>query len=180
MPTTTGEQLEVWSWILDNPGCLFNLSWLPFSCLENVELEHQNLASNHDSFAKLHFRFKVVHLSVLSTNVQTELEKLKSGWIKRIEKKRSKSSRKIKNKNLLSWGHHLPLALNQARLGLPSSAKHVNHVTRTTTLLQIPFFEAKLSQATSISNCPYACAVISTIQSVDTTSWDVSIFYDTV
>lgn len=29
----------------------------------------------------------------------------------------------------------MPLALNQARLSLPSSAKHVNHVTRTTTIL---------------------------------------------
>ena len=91
------------------------------------------------------------------------------GTCKRISRRKKnilKVILKDPKKNLprwRSWDHQMPLALNQARLSLPSSAKHVNHVTRTTALVRIPLFEAKPSQAASISNCPYACAVITVL-----------------
>ena len=110
----------------------------------------------------------VIHLSALQQMSKLNSQHWKvDGTCKRILKKTQnhpESHPKRSQKKPSKYDTHgitqMPLALNQARLSLPSSAKHVNHVTRTTTLLQIPLFEAKLSQATSISNCPYACAVI--------------------
>lgn len=123
--------------------------------------------------SKLHFRFESFTRVHFNKCPNLQLATLKSGWNMQedIEKKKHPESHPKRSKQKAfqiwhSWDHQMPLALNQARLSLPSSAKHVNHVTRTTTLLQIPLFEAKPSQAASISNCPYVCAVITILYRV--------------
>lgn len=115
----------------------------------------------------------VIHKSALqqmsklaTRNIEKWMEHARGYWKKKHPESHPKRSKQKAFQIWHSWDHQMPLTLNQARLSLPSSAKHVNHVTRTTTLLQIPLFEAKPSQAASISNCPYVCAVITILYRV--------------